>query len=490
MTPRYPSPLRTLGAALLLGLLGQALFYRAGLGLNVFLWLAGLSATGLILLRGPDRSVPPASGWLAVAALAFGAGFPWRDSAALWFLDCLSLAAVFALIPGPALPRTVRELLERAGGSLVSLWGGFPVLALEARREWAVAGDTRGPTAAAGRGLVVATPLLIVFGSMLIAADARFEQWAGWLFDPAEVLPRLVLAGLFAWIAGGALGWTLSRRAVAAGAVDQSSAGLGRIEIAVVLGTVNLLFLGFVLAQLGYFFGGSALVLDRPDLTYAAYARRGFFELVAVSALVLPTLLALSAGVRENRARVIFRWLAGLQIGLVLVIMASAVHRMVLYERAFGLTEARLLATCFMGWLGLVLLWFVATVLRDRVERFVPGALLAWSVGVLILQAMNPAAVVVQANVRRAEQGRGIDAAYLASLGSDGVPDLVAALPRLDPLPRQAVAFRLQCRGSRPVADWREWNLSRARARATLAANQSALQALSEQWGPSRTCGG
>jgi len=302
-------------------------------------------------------------------------------------------------------------------------------------------------------------------------------------------VPRMMVAGLLAWIAGGALRWAVSRQAVASATSRLSGAGLGRIEIAIVLGTVNLLFLGFVLSQLGYFFGGTALVLDRPDLTYSAYARRGFFELVAVSALVLPTLLMLSTGVQEDRARSVFRWLAGLQIWLVLVIMASAVHRMVLYERAFGLTEARLLATVFMGWLGLVLLWFVATVLRDRTERFVPGALLAWSLGVLILQAMNPAAVVVQTNVRRAEQGKAIDAAYLASLGSDGVPDLVEALPRLDLLPRQEVAFRLRCRGPRPAGDWREWNLSRARARSVLDANGAALQALSDQWGPGRGCG-
>jgi hypothetical protein len=142
-----------------------------------------------------------------------------------------------------------------------------------------------------------------------------------------------------------------------------------------------------------------------------------------------------------------------------------------------------------MGWLGLVLLWFSATVLRDRTERFVPGALLAWSFGVLALQAMNPAAVVVQTNVRRAEQGKEIDAAYLANLGSDGVPDLVEALPRLDLLRRQEVASRLRCRGSRPVTDWREWNLSRARARSVLEENEPTLQSLSEHWGQGRGCG-
>lgn len=481
MNRRAPYPPRALAAALLLGLLGQALFYGAGPGLNMFLWLGGLSAAGLILMRGPDRSVSPTVGWLAVAAFGFSAGFAWRDSAALWFLDCLSLIAVFALIPGPALPRTVNEVLGRIGGSVANLSAGFPMLAVEARREWSSRGNSRSTAVAAGRGLVIATPLLVVFGSMLTAADARFERWVGWLLDPPDLFPRLMMAGVFAWIAGGSLRWVLTRQAATSEGSGQPRTGLGRIEVAVILGTVNLLFLGFVLAQLGYFFGGSALVLDSPDLTYSDYARRGFFELVAVSALVLPTLLLLDARVREVGARVAFRWLAAVQIGLVLVIMSSAVHRMLLYTRAFGLTEARLLASAFMGWLGLVLLWVVVTVLRDRAERFLPGALLIWSMGVFALQAVNPAAVVVQVNVSRAEQGKGIDAAYLARLGPDAVPDLVAALPRLDPLTRQEVAFRLRSCGPRPVTDWREWNLSRARAHAVMDENAAALQAMSEQ---------
>ncbi len=51
------------------------------------------------------------------------------------------------------------------------------------------------------------------------------------------------------------------------------------------------LFLLFVVVQLRYFFGGAELVQRTTGLTHAQYARQGFFQLVAASALVLPVLL-------------------------------------------------------------------------------------------------------------------------------------------------------------------------------------------------------
>ena len=57
--------------------------------------------------------------------------------------------------------------------------------------------------------------------------------------------------------------------------------------------------------QVRYFFGGEELVQAVTGLTYAEYARRGFFELVAVAALLLGVLLAVDWLARDvvGRAR-------------------------------------------------------------------------------------------------------------------------------------------------------------------------------------------
>jgi len=57
------------------------------------------------------------------------------------------------------------------------------------------------------------------------------------------------------------------------------------------LALVNLLFLGFILVQVRHLFGNADLVRLTPGLTYAEYARHGFFQLVVVVAIALPMLL-------------------------------------------------------------------------------------------------------------------------------------------------------------------------------------------------------
>src|SRR5262249_38358145 len=145
---------------------------------------------------------------------------------------------------------------------------------------------------------------------------------------------------------------------------------LGFVEIATALALLDLLFLAFVLVQFRYFFGGADVVLSSTHLTYAHYARHGFFELVTVAALAVPLLLmahALLRGARPAQTR-LFRLLAGALVALLFVIMLSAVQRMRLYQREYGLTELRVYTTAFMGWLAAVFLWLCATVLRGRRE--------------------------------------------------------------------------------------------------------------------------
>src|SRR4029450_7185907 len=129
---------------------------------------------------------------------------------------------------------------------------------------------------------------------------------------------------------------------------------LGVTETAIVLGLLDVLFLKFVVVQFQYFFGGAARIQAVAGLTYAEYARRGFFELVGVAALVLPLLLAAHWLLRKEKARdeIVFRVLAGAQIALLFVMMVSAFQRMRLYQREYGLTELRVYTTVFMGWLG------------------------------------------------------------------------------------------------------------------------------------------
>jgi hypothetical protein len=212
------------------------------------------------------------------------------------------------------------------------------------------------------------------------------------------------------------------------------------------------------------------------ELTYAEYARRGFFELTWVAGLMLPLLLVTHALLGKDRraAERVFRPLASIQVALLFVIMASAVARMRLYQSEYGLTELRLYTTAFMLWLGLVFVWFAWTVLvRSNRQRFACGALIAAFVTVGLLHLLNPDAFIVRANTAHARAGRTFDAAYAASLSADAVPALISSLPSISRDERCIVARELSDRWSQPAPeeDWRAWNLARSRARSNVAAH-------------------
>jgi hypothetical protein len=242
---------------------------------------------------------------------------------------------------------------------------------------------------------------------------------------------------------------------------------VGVAETTLILGSLDAVFLAFVVVQIRYLFGGASLVRVSPGLTYAEYARRGFFELVAVAALSLPVLLAMHWLLRPDiSAKQLFKVLAGVQIVLLFLVIASAVQRMRFYQSEYGLTEARLYPTAFMAWISVVMVWFALTVLRDRRDAFAFGALIAGFLLVAVLHLINPNRFIARVNVHRALAGRRFDASYNGKLGADAVPTLVDALPSLNPGDRCRVASQILLN---PINEnWRSWNSSRTEAAKTV----------------------
>ncbi len=474
------------GAALALGMMGDALLRSAPWGLNLALWTAAL----VLAIAGLQRWAEvddAAVGWIPLA-LGTAAMIAWRDSPTLKALDLVALGVILGLAMLRARGGEVKlaGLAHHAIGVAASAGdaavGAARLLFGDVRwSELRTEGAARQGIAVV-RGGALALPLLLVFGTLLAAADARFQRLVGGMrFDLPAVLGHVLFALLVAWIAGGILRtMTLGGEQPGPRINRPDALALGIVEVGMVIGLLDLLFLSFVLVQLPYFFGSGDALMQPGTATFSQYARRGFFELVTVAGLVLPMLLTADWLLRRSRARDerIFRILAGAQVALLFVIMGSALHRMRLYQDAYGLTELRLYTTAFMLWLGVVFAWFGWTVLRGRRERFAWGALTTALEALVLLHVANPDGMIVRVNAARADAPLRFDAAYAASLSADAVPPLLAALPNVRPELRCAAADRLLDRWHASDADWRSWSLSRGRARAAVARHEQALRAV------------
>jgi len=468
-------PFPRLGPALLtLGIAGDWLLRGDGAGLNVALWVAGVVCTWHWIRSHAEVRPGELERALLTAALCLAGGWLWRENPMLRFLDSVALLLIFALLPLAAAPeavgfvrlsaaRMMRAALRLARRGVV---GWIPTL-LGPRP--AMSPGRASVLEAVARGSLLAVPCLLVFGSLLGSADQVFGDFLVGLVqvDLSGQLNHAVPVLGATWVAAALLLGT--RPSEAAAVLDVRPARgptLGAIEIAMTLGLLDLLFAAFVAFQLPYLFGGMAWVERTAGVTLAEYARRGFFELVVVSALVVPLLLVVESRVSaaSGAPRRLFRSLAGIKIGLLLVIIASALHRMVIYQGQFGLTEDRVFATAFIGGIAVTCCWFGATALRGAPMRFAPGALLGWGIWLALLHAMNPEQLIVRANADRAAMGRPLDVAYLGRLSADAVPALVAALPRLSPADREQLARQLAGRADLRATDLRGWSLARSRA--------------------------
>ena len=467
--------LETLVAGILLGVLGDTLLRATPWGLNLALWTLWVVTSALVMAARHNLQWPRSTGWIIVLLLVFAAGFVWRDSPALKAFDLMALVVVIAAWSLSVEGARARSwgVLDYVRGLLNSAAAAAAGAAVLSKKDVSLA---KAPSPVAVKrarslalGLIVAFPLLFVFGGLLMAADAVFDRMVTTAFniDFANLFSHAALAAFFAWIVIGFFLLVLGINRPLRSSLRIEQPGFGILEVAVPLVLIDLLFLVFVVVQVRYLFGDASLVQGTVGLTYSEYARRGFFELVTVAALALPLLLTadwLLAG-SDRRSVQTYRILASVLLVLLLVIMASAVKRMVLYQSAYGLTELRLYTTAFMVWLGVVLVWFAATVLRGRRPAFATGAAAAGLLVILSLNVVNPDALIAKVNVERALAGEEFDAAYATSLGADVVPVLIPALSDLSSDDRCVAAAHILTRWSPPIeTDWRSWNYGRSKA--------------------------
>ncbi len=476
------------GAAL--GVAGQLLFFEVGLGVNFPIAILLLLGGGWAARRrGTRPSLTDA--WLGPAAVVFAAFAALRSDATLVRLDVLTAlglsGAALASFGGREVVRRPWISIVRMGFAVAGWVGGGSVAALgDARRSLPAAQRTRDrarPIVPVLRGLLIAAPILVVFITLFASADPIFartvEDVVGLDLDVDHLTGRLVLAAAIAWFATGALAMAASRPP----AVDDrpapsaSALTLGTTEAVTVLVLVSAVFAGFVALQAAYLFGGLD-TLRAAGLSYAEYARRGFFELVAVAALAAGLVVSI-----DRLARARHRWLIGSGVTLMFLtgaVLVSSAYRMRLYQEAYGWTELRLYVLATIALLAVVLLAMIAALLTDRVRWIGHVTIVAGLVVGIGLNVIGPVRFITDQNVARLVEPslvpqhgtEGLDELYLASLGDDAVPALLRALPLLDGKRAEWLEFDLALRREHldepGLEAWQAWNLGREIARDAL----------------------
>ena len=424
----WPAPQTAPSAALLagclgVGLLAAATLFAPRLGLQAGLLGSTLAAVAVVAARRePAGSVAPSRARTAYAVLAVA--LAWvpavRDAAPAVVLSVLgSLGlAVLAAADGRSWPSTI---LAGPAAAAASVRGVF----------WATRRLTRigRPTGLLAwlRGGLVALVAVWAVGALLASADSAFAAVVEAVTPHVDLgsLPgRAVLVVVFtlvaltlATLAASPPRWDAVRLPYRAGS---------KVEWVVPLAAVDVVLAVFVAVQATVMFAARPDALLGTGTTAAERARQGFGQLVAVT-LITVVLLAWAgrrAGTDRASGRRLLAGLGGALVLLVLVVVASALRRMALYEQAFGWTVLRIHVAAFEVWLAVVLVLCGVAWLLRRTDLVARGVVLAAGAALLALNLASPDALAASANVHRYAATGKVDLDYLARLSDDAVPAL------------------------------------------------------------------
>ncbi len=454
-TPGRP---RLLAASAAVGLLAALVVPFRAPGLATFLALASVMGVVAIADRRLLTAPHVAAGGLCVLLTAT---LLVRDAAWVVALCLLAAFAVGAAVLAGG--RSVIGLVASAAAVPLAAVRGLPWLSRSVR------GSASADRPAAAwwsllRTTAVSLLLVVVFGALFASADALFARWVGALVPDLSFGSVFLRGFVFLAFAGLTLAGVFV--ALCPPRVERLAPAAARpvsrsFEWLVPVGLVVGVFAVFVAAQLTAMFGGHGYLRRTTGLTYADYVHQGFGQLTVATLL---TLAVVATTIRKapratRHDRLLLRVLLGALCALTLVVVASALYRIHVYEQAYGFTRLRLLVSVFEGWLGVVVVLVMVAGTRLHGPWVPRAALVAGGVMLLGLAAVNPDANIAEHNIARFEQTGRIDWHYLSGLSADAVPVLAE-------LPAKYQGCVLQAEPQH--YDWLEWNLGRARADAVL----------------------
>lgn len=275
-------------------------------------------------------------------------------------------------------------------------------------------------------GLLCAIPALVVLVPLLMKADAAF----------AGLIKLTIFYSLGEWIVSLLVGlilfcWIFSRLYSLRHNLPQPSAsapqerkGADALAVNVFLGVIAGVYLLYLFSQLAYFISGFSGILP-SGYTVAEYARQGFFEMCVVCAINLGLVGLILLISHRPEAPTSTRAFLFFILTFSLVLVATALSKMVLYVGSFGMTRLRVLTAIFMVMLAVVILLLAIRMFAPRFP-YMRIAVLTLAVIGLGTGYLDVDTRIANYNVAAFQAGKlkTVDVAYLANLGDGAVPAL------------------------------------------------------------------
>jgi len=465
------------GVSLVLGLLFDYFFYGKIPGIAFLLYVVLVIAGLFVIANFFKKQISKDVFWLLVPLIFFSTMVFVRSSDFLTFLNVVASLLLLLVIAEASFGEKVKNFL--VGDYIKIFFLPFKFirpLFQTLSNLFSLRGVNKDQKVLSQvvKGILMAIPVLFVFLLLFSSADLIFQKYVSDLIS-IDIQPETIFRSILVLIATliyiGAYTYSFREKENQI-AEQQNSKGhsVGHIESSILLGSVNVLFFIFILVQLTYLFGGESNI-SAQGFTYAEYARRGFFELIAVAIISLLLLLTTEKYVikKETDHALGFKILSTALVVQVIFIIASAFTRLSLYEEAYGFTTSRLYSRAFIILLVIVFCLLFYKIYKDKKENaFAFRVFISIALFLAVMNFLNPDAFIARRNIERFAITGKLDIYYLSRLSDDAIPDTINVLGISNEDLRKSFArelyWRAQNSDSPYFSKWQSFNISRMRA--------------------------
>ena len=355
------------GISFLFGITFTLSFYKAGAGVNVFLFTFMMVLLLQMVMK--KLSVPIKN---YVGSILLGISTTLTSSSTLQFLN---VAGILILLDLSLLHQFNEDerwdftrYFGRMAGLLLDVIStiGMPFkdcfLFLKSRKFFKNEKFINILT-----GIGIAIPLLWVIIGLLSRADLLFGKMTNQIYH--SIFSSNIFVIILMVIFGTGVCYCIICGAALKGGEEKTdherkkaSASIG-ITVLVLLAFVYIIFCS---VQVLYLFNQGIFVLPQ-EFTYAEYARRGFFELLAVTVINIILMLLCTSYFEDSK---LIRILLTVITACTYIMMVSAAYRMILYISVYHLTFLRLFVLLFLFIDALVLGGVIVSVYRKKFPLF------------------------------------------------------------------------------------------------------------------------
>jgi len=271
-------------------------------------------------------------------------------------------------------------------------------------------------------GILIALPILMIFTLLLASADDIFRNFISIDLSfleniDEELIPKIIIWFLTGTYIFGHFYYLLYKDKNTETNTDVIIKEKKDVDIVVstILTLVNTLFIIFVFIQFRYLFSNKILA----GMTFSSYARKGFFELVAISIIIIIMTLFISS-LSKKKINVLLLTLMSLNT---MVIAYSAIFRMNLYIEAYGYTWLRIVSQSFTVLQILIMIITCIHLWKHLNIRVIIAGIYLFAY--ILLNFVNMDSIIISGNMDRYLDGKEIDIYYYNNMSADATETLI-----------------------------------------------------------------